>query len=66
MHHNLCVTAAAATLVAFTAPVAAGETPKDAAFQVIDRNTDAMAKIGDGEVLFGRAPEVSAARRIRD
>jgi hypothetical protein len=45
LHHNLCITAAAAAaVVALAAPAAAGESPKDAAFQVIDRNTDAMAK----------------------
>jgi hypothetical protein len=54
MHRNLWIaTAAAAATLSFTAPVCAGENPKDVAFQAIDRNTDAMAKIGDSIYYFG-------------
>ncbi len=69
MHHNLCIAAAAATVVvALAAPVAAGETPKDIAFQVVDRNADTMAKIGDSIYYFGELgmQEFESAKLLKE
>jgi aminobenzoyl-glutamate utilization protein B len=52
MHRNLWIATAAAATLSIAVPVSAGENPKDVAFQVIDRNTDTMTKIGDSIYYF--------------
>ena len=57
MRPNLLHTAAAAAILsaflASTGPSRAGEGPKELAYQVVDRNADPMAKIGDSIYYFG-------------
>jgi aminobenzoyl-glutamate utilization protein B len=46
----------------------AGENPKDVAFQVIDRNTDTMAKIGDSIYYFAELgmQELESAKLLKE
>ena len=69
MHRNLWIaTAAAAATLFFAAPASAGENPKDVAFQVIDRNTDTMAKIGDSIYYFAELgmQEFESAKLLKE
>jgi aminobenzoyl-glutamate utilization protein B len=69
MHHKLITTAAAtAALVALMAPATAGETPKDVAFQVVDRNTETMTKIGDSIYYFAELgmQEYESAKLLKE
>jgi aminobenzoyl-glutamate utilization protein B len=69
MHRNLWIaTAVAAATPSFTAPVSAGENPKDVAFQAIDRNTDTMAKIGDSIYYFAELgmQEFESAKLLKE
>jgi aminobenzoyl-glutamate utilization protein B len=69
MHHSLCIAAAAAAaVVALVAPVSAGESPKDEAFQAVDRNADIMAKIGDSIYYFGELgmQEFESAKLLKE
>jgi aminobenzoyl-glutamate utilization protein B len=69
MHRNLWIaTAAAAATLSIAAPAGAGENPKDVAFQVIDRNTDAMAKIGDSIYYFAELgmQEFESAKLLKE
>jgi aminobenzoyl-glutamate utilization protein B len=72
MRSNLLHTAAvAAILLAFlasTGPSRAGEGPKELAYQVVDRNVDQMAKIGDSIYYFAELgmQEFESAKLLRD
>lgn len=69
MHRNLWIaTVAAAATLSIAVPVNAGENPKDVAFQVIDRNTDTMAKIGDSIYYFAELgmQEFESAKLLKD
>jgi aminobenzoyl-glutamate utilization protein B len=69
MHRNLWIaTAVAVATLSFTAPVSAGENPKDVAFLAIDRNTDAMAKIGDSIYYFAELgmQEFESAKLLKE
>jgi aminobenzoyl-glutamate utilization protein B len=62
-----CLAAAILTLLLAT-PVLAGESPKDVAYEAVERNADTMAKIGDAIFYYGELgmQEFESAKLLRD
>jgi aminobenzoyl-glutamate utilization protein B len=68
MRLNLLCAATAAATLALATPSFAGETPKDLAYQVIERNADTMAKIGDSIYYFAELgmQEFESAKLLKE
>src|ERR1700733_14029077 len=69
MNRNIWIaTAAAAAILSIATLAGAAETPKDVAFQAVDRNSDAMAKIGDSIYYFGELgmQEFESAKLLKE